>query len=304
MTRERMRTAYFESINRKCDICDGSGIVMTEEMVAITALREIHTRASKGGLRGITCKLPVESMNYLINTKRDEISQIEKEDKISIRLTADPKLFPGQYSITVEKTGEEKPAAKEEKKAEYRAPHPVKHKAEHRVEHKIEHKTEAGQEQKEQMSEQKPESEKRPKRSRSRGRRRSRHGQKTPSTAATAGAPAAEALQTEVGTGGAAAISFPAQDVVTPGRSPEEEARISDEKRTGPEAGHTVDHQADHTSEFRPEAGIRPKRSRPWGRRRPKHGPKTGAQAETSGADAEEATKAVTESQNEELSGD
>ena len=142
MTRERMRTAYFESINRKCDICDGSGIVMTEEMVAITAFREIHTRASQGGIRSITCKLPVESMNYLINMKRDEISLIEKEDKISIRLTADSKLFPGQYSITVEKIGEEKPAAREEKRAEYKAPHPVKHKAEHRVEHKTEPKTE------------------------------------------------------------------------------------------------------------------------------------------------------------------
>jgi len=35
---------------------------MTDEMVAITAFREIHTRAAKGGIKAITCKLPVESI--------------------------------------------------------------------------------------------------------------------------------------------------------------------------------------------------------------------------------------------------
>ncbi|RPI33558.1 MAG: Rne/Rng family ribonuclease, partial [Nitrospiraceae bacterium] len=89
MTRERMRTAYFESINRKCESCNGAGIVMTDEMAAITAFREMHTRAAKGGINSITCNLTVESMNYLINMKRDEIDQIEKEDKVSIRLRAD-----------------------------------------------------------------------------------------------------------------------------------------------------------------------------------------------------------------------
>lgn len=304
MTRERMRTAYFESINRKCDICDGSGIVMTEEMVAITAFREIHTRASKGGLRSITCKLPVESMNYLINMKRDEISLIEKEDKISIRLTADSKVFPGQYSITVEKIGEEKPDAREEKKAEYKAPHPLKHKADHRVEFKIEQKSELGQEHKEPTPEHKPESERRPKRSRSRGRRRSKRGQKTASAIETAGASAAESAQTEVGKEEAPAKFFPVQHAVTSGKIHEEKTQTGEEKRTGHEAEHDRDHQGDHTAELRPEAQSRPKRSRQWGRRRPKRGPTPGPSSETSGAKTDEAPKGESESQNEELSGD
>ncbi|PKL52144.1 MAG: ribonuclease E [Nitrospira bacterium HGW-Nitrospira-1] len=138
MTRERMRTAYFESINRKCEACNGAGTVMTDEMAAMTAFREIHTLAARGGAKGIACKLTVESMNYLINMKRDEISLIEKEDKVLIKLTADTKLSPGQYTITVEKTEEEKTAAKEEKRAEHQAEHKaaggVKHIAEHKVE--------------------------------------------------------------------------------------------------------------------------------------------------------------------------
>jgi ribonuclease E len=168
MTRERMRTAYFESINRQCEACNGAGIVMTDEMVAITAFREMHTRAAKGGIKAITCTLPVESLNCLINMKRDEIDQIEKEDKVSIRLRADTKLSTGQYTITIEKTEEEKARAAEEKRDE--------HKPEQRTEHKTEQKAEQKTEYEgTHRPEHKAETERKPKRRpRSRGRRRSK----------------------------------------------------------------------------------------------------------------------------------
>lgn len=104
MTRERLRPAYFESINRKCEICGGTGIVKSEEVVAISALRDIHTRASRGGIKNITCRLPIESANYLINTKRDEISTIEKEFDVKINIIADSNLLLGQFNIEVEKS--------------------------------------------------------------------------------------------------------------------------------------------------------------------------------------------------------
>lgn len=103
MTRERMRTAYFESINRQCTACGGTGIIKTDEMVAISAFRDIHNRLSGGGIKGLTCRMPVESLNYFINAKRDELSKIEKEFNISIIISADVKLQAGQYEIEVEK---------------------------------------------------------------------------------------------------------------------------------------------------------------------------------------------------------
>ncbi|MEW6108306.1 MAG: Rne/Rng family ribonuclease [Nitrospirota bacterium] len=106
MTRERMRPAYFESIHEKCECCGGAGIVKTDELIAISALRDIHTRASRGGLKAIKCNLPVESANYLINSKRDEISQIEKEFDVGINIVADRSILPGQFNIEVEKAAE------------------------------------------------------------------------------------------------------------------------------------------------------------------------------------------------------
>jgi ribonuclease E len=99
MTRERMRPAYQESIQRKCDLCSGTGVIKSDEMVAVTALREIHVHATKDGVRGITCRLPVQSMNYMINTWRHDIADTEKEFNVPITLVADSQLLPGQYKI-------------------------------------------------------------------------------------------------------------------------------------------------------------------------------------------------------------
>lgn len=116
MTRERMRTAYIESVNRKCEVCDGTGIVKTAEMLALSASREVYSRVSKGGLKSITCRLPVESANYFVNTRRDEIAAIEKESNVKVRILADVKLA-GRYDITVE-SGEHKAEPVQEKKQE------------------------------------------------------------------------------------------------------------------------------------------------------------------------------------------
>lgn len=315
LTRERMRTAYFESINRKCEACNGDGIVMTDEMVAITAFREINTRAAKGGIKTIICKLPVESMNYLVNMKRDEIAIIEKADKVSVRLIADSKLFPGQYNITVEKTGEEKTSGAEEKRTELRAEHKTERKAEHKVghvteprhkpEHKVEHKTEGMAEAEtghkpEDETGQKTEPERKPKRRfRSRGRRRPKHGMKTSPEGETAGIPAAEHTQTEVGS-----ERVPLQHAVAAGKIHEERSEADVEKKAEHGSEHDRDHQADHTSELRPEAERRTKRPRSWGRRRPKSGPKPGTSSESDSTDAEKTPKAETGPHNEGSSAD
>ncbi len=118
MTRERMRPAYFETVNKKCEVCDGLGIVRNEEMIAISAFREVLTIASKGGLLGITCRLPVEAMNYLVNSKFEDIRSAEKEYGVKITFLADRKLL-GHHVIETEKAGEVKTGEHEKPKEEH-----------------------------------------------------------------------------------------------------------------------------------------------------------------------------------------
>ncbi len=109
MTRERMRPAYFETVTKQCEVCGGLGTVRNDEMIAISALREILTVASKDGLKNVTCRLPVESMNYLINSKLEDIRSAEKEYGLKITILADRGLT-GHHGIELEKTeSQEKP---------------------------------------------------------------------------------------------------------------------------------------------------------------------------------------------------
>jgi ribonuclease E len=102
MTRERLRTAYFESAYRKCRTCEGTGVVKTEEMLALSVFRDIHAKVSKGGIKSITCRLPVKSANHLVNTKKAELVAFEKDSKVRINIHADPAVLPGQFAIDVE----------------------------------------------------------------------------------------------------------------------------------------------------------------------------------------------------------
>jgi len=114
MTRERMRTAFIESLSKKCEVCGGTGIVRTDEMVAVSAFRDIYGRVSKGGLKSLTCRLPVESANYLINTRKDELVSIEKEFDINVRIIADRQIW-GRHDITVEGQEPKQEAVPEQK---------------------------------------------------------------------------------------------------------------------------------------------------------------------------------------------
>ncbi len=122
MTRERLRPTYVDSINRKCTTCSGSGIVKSDEIVAISALRSIHSRLSSGGVKSITCRLPVESSNYLMNMKRDDIIALEKAFDLKVTIVGDTKLLPGQYTLDVESHEKLEKAEKQEKQSPAVAP--------------------------------------------------------------------------------------------------------------------------------------------------------------------------------------
>ncbi|MDA8088872.1 MAG: Rne/Rng family ribonuclease [Nitrospiraceae bacterium] len=123
MTRERMRTAYFESTYKKCPACDGEGVLKTDEVLALTAYRDIHMKASRGGLKSIDCSLPVISANYLLNAKRDGLVKMEKDFKVKISIAGDTAILPGQYEISMEKAREIEPEKPEKIGEKEEKPH-------------------------------------------------------------------------------------------------------------------------------------------------------------------------------------
>jgi ribonuclease E len=116
MSRERMRTAYFEATSRTCPTCGGAGVLKSPDLVAMSALRDMHSQLSRGGLKALTCRLPVESANYLMNNLKDSLSAIETEFSVRIVVLADPSLPPGEVSIKAEKIKSEEKESTETKK--------------------------------------------------------------------------------------------------------------------------------------------------------------------------------------------
>ncbi|HSB51111.1 MAG TPA: Rne/Rng family ribonuclease [Dissulfurispiraceae bacterium] len=102
MTRERMRPAYFESVHMRCPACDGLGVVKSDEILAVTALREVHGKVASGRIKRVEVRLPVASANVLVNTKREEIMTLERAFDVKITVTADTSLKPGQYTTDIE----------------------------------------------------------------------------------------------------------------------------------------------------------------------------------------------------------
>ena len=103
MTRERFRLAYAEAISRECPVCDGIGSVNSDEFVALSAVRELHALAATGDAKAITCRLPVESMNILVNTRKRELVALEQDYGITITIEADLSAPVGRYVMEVQK---------------------------------------------------------------------------------------------------------------------------------------------------------------------------------------------------------
>jgi ribonuclease E len=103
MTRERLRTAYLDSTSLECPACAGTGTVMSDEVAAVAAFRDMHAKVARGGVLRVSCRLSVPSANYLLQTRMAEIVQMEKDFKVSVRITADSSLTVGQYVVDVER---------------------------------------------------------------------------------------------------------------------------------------------------------------------------------------------------------
>jgi ribonuclease E len=78
MTRQRMRPSLQSATYLACRHCGGTGIVKSHESLAIELIRLLHLSASKEHIKRIELFVSPEVADYLQNTKRVAISQVEQ----------------------------------------------------------------------------------------------------------------------------------------------------------------------------------------------------------------------------------
>lgn len=80
MTRQRMRPSLQSSTYLACPSCGGSGYVKSHESCAIELIRLLNLAASKEQIRKVELFVSPEVAEYLQNTKRAAIAQIEQDN--------------------------------------------------------------------------------------------------------------------------------------------------------------------------------------------------------------------------------
>jgi ribonuclease E len=113
MSRERLRQTFRDSIHEECPHCEGTGGVKSSVTLAMMAFRKIQYELYQGNAAKITCKLPLDSANYLLNQKRASIIALEKDTSIPIDIIAAADSLCDTIILDVKKKEEQKPAKQE-----------------------------------------------------------------------------------------------------------------------------------------------------------------------------------------------
>ena len=104
MSRQRLRPGMLESTTQPCAHCHGTGLIRSDDSMALTILRAIEEEGTRKRSREVLVKAPVAVANFLMNAKREHIANIEARYGMSVRVEADPVLISPDYALEKFKT--------------------------------------------------------------------------------------------------------------------------------------------------------------------------------------------------------
>ncbi len=99
MTRQRIRPSLRRSVYEDCPCCAGVGQVKTTESVAIEAVRLMISAAHRERCSEVRIELHQRVADYLHNRKRKEITRIEDEAGITVRIDARHDVGPEHMNV-------------------------------------------------------------------------------------------------------------------------------------------------------------------------------------------------------------
>ncbi len=113
MSRQRLRPSLGESIHLPCPRCSGQGTIRGIESIALSILRVIEEEAMKEKTARVVAQVPVDVATFLLNEKREMLSDIEKRQKINILLVPNTALETPHYDVERIREGETTEEAKQ-----------------------------------------------------------------------------------------------------------------------------------------------------------------------------------------------
>ncbi|HXV19533.1 MAG TPA: Rne/Rng family ribonuclease [Desulfuromonadales bacterium] len=124
MSRQRIKAALAEGSYLPCPHCQGSGRIKNVEAQTVAFLRKIHGGIAKGQVGRIEGEIPLEVATYLLNTKREELLEMERRHQVSIFVKGRPDFIAGQMELSFLKREKEETPPAEYVEAGAPAPQP------------------------------------------------------------------------------------------------------------------------------------------------------------------------------------
>ncbi len=104
MSRQRLRPGMIEATTQPCHVCHGTGLIRSDDNLALSILREIEEEGTRKRSREVLITAPVGIANFLMNQKREHIAHIEGRYGMSVRVEGDPTLVSPDFKIEKFKT--------------------------------------------------------------------------------------------------------------------------------------------------------------------------------------------------------
>jgi ribonuclease E len=99
MSRQRLRPSLVEASRLICPRCGGQGTIRSVESLALTILRILEEEAMHNNAEQVQAQLPVDIATFLLNEKREALTNIEKRHKVSLLIIPNVHLQSPQYRI-------------------------------------------------------------------------------------------------------------------------------------------------------------------------------------------------------------
>lgn len=99
MSRQRLRPSLGESSHIPCPRCDGQGTIRDVESLALSVLRIIEEEAMKDMTAKVVVRVPVDAATFLLNEKRQPISEIQHRLDVEILVIPDKEMVTPQYTV-------------------------------------------------------------------------------------------------------------------------------------------------------------------------------------------------------------
>ena len=101
LSRQRLRPSILEAATEQCSLCQGAGLVRSTTSSAVHVLRAIEEEGLRERSAEISVHVPGGIAFYILNNKRQVLSDIESRYRMSVAFEEDPSLVPPMYTIKI-----------------------------------------------------------------------------------------------------------------------------------------------------------------------------------------------------------